>query len=303
LLDVLVHPLLFVTDAWQMLLLWHSKSPPLNLNAQGENSRPNSEYDPQALKSKLSPLVAIAVALSACGAAPPVTPNSEAVAHGAAVKTLDAGKLDSLPTGPVYIRFIRFSQPVGYVITSKQHVASVVYVETGAHHLTLNGKSPIDLVAGQAVFHQSLAHTHVNPGPVDPSVWYSIAIWASSAKGQSLVDKTAVPTFESEDIARESLPQVAYSQVLRQVTLAKLGTTGAHKFGGLAAFYVLSGSLTIKAAHRVPVTVLAGKGVYFLPDVELQETNAESGQTVFLEFITTAAGKEFEVPLQRAPAA
>jgi len=255
------------------------------------------------LKSKLTGLVAIALALSACGTTPTLALNSEALARGAAVRTLDAAKLDSLPTGPVYIRFIRFAQPVGYDINSKQHVASVVYVETGAHRLMLNGKPPVDLVSGQAIFHQSLAHTHINPGPVDPSVWYSIALWPSAARGQSLVDKTAKPMFESVDIARESLPQVAYSQVLRHITLAKLGTAGAHQFGGLAAFYVLTGSLTIKTAHRAPVTLGAGEGIYFLPDVALQETNAGTGQTVFLEFITTAVGKDFEVPLQQPPAA
>jgi hypothetical protein len=252
---------------------------------------------------KLTALVAIGLALSACGAAPSLAPNTKALPRGAAVKTLDAGKLDSLPTGPVYIRFIRFAQPVGYDIVSKQHVASVVYIEAGTHRLVLNGNPPLDLVAGQAKFHQSVAHVHINPGPVDPSVWYSIAIWPSSARGQSLVDKTAQPTYQSDDIARESLPQVAYSQVLRQVTLAKLGTAGAHKFGGLAAFYVLTGSLTIKSANRASVTLGADEGVYFLPDVALQETNVGSGQTVFLEFITTAVGRDFEVPLQQPPAA
>jgi hypothetical protein len=254
-----------------------------------------------AVNMKLTGLLAIAV-LSACSAPATASLNPEALASGAAVKTLDAGKLDSLPTGPVYIRFIRFAQPVGYDIVSKQHVASVVYVEAGAHRLVLNGKSPLDLQAGQAKFHQSVSHVHINPGPVDPSVWYSIAIWPSSARGQSPVDKTARPTFQSEDISREALPQVAYSQVLRQVTLAKSGTTGAHKFGGLAALYVLTGSLTIRSAHRAPVTIGADEGLYFLPDVPIQETNGGSGQTVFLEFITTAIGKDFEVPLQQPPA-
>jgi hypothetical protein len=255
------------------------------------------------VKTKLTALVAIALALSACSAATTVAPNAEALARDAAVKSLDAGKLDSLPTGPVYIRMIRFAQPVGYVINSKQHVASIVYVETGVHRLILNGQAPLDLIAGQATFHQSVSHTHLNPGPVDPSVWYSIALWASSARSQSLVDKIALRAFESDDIGRESLPQVAYSQVLRQVTLAKLGTTGAHQFGGLAAFYVLTGSLMIRSAHRPQVTLGAGEGVVFLPEVALQETNAGPGQTVFLEFITTAVGKDFEVPLQQPPAA
>lgn len=256
------------------------------------------------LTTKLTALVAIALGISACSAPSPVsssTSSADAFARGAAIKTLDAGKLDSLSTGPVYIRMIRFAQPIGYVINSKQHVASVVYVETGVHQLILNGKPPQDLMAGQAKFHQSVAHTHLNPGPVDPSVWYSIAIWPSAARSQSLVDKIARPAFESDDIAIESSPQVAYSQVLRQVTLATLGTAGAHRFGGLAALYVLTGSLTIKRAHQPPVTLGVGQGVAVLPDTPLQETNAGPGQAVFLEFITTAAGKDFEVPLQRPP--
>ena len=251
---------------------------------------------------KLTALMAIALALAACSTATTVAPNAEALARGAAVKALDAGKLDSLPTGPVYIRMIRFAQPVGYVINSKQHVASVVYVETGVHRLILNGQAPIDLAAGEATFHQSVAHTHLNPGPY-PSVWYSIALWPSSARGQPLVDPVAHAAFESDDIAREALPQVAYSQVLRQVTLAKLGTTGAHQFGGLAAFFVLTGSVTITSAHRPAVALGVGQGFAFPPDVALQETNAGSGQAILLEFLTTAAGREFELPLQQPPAA
>jgi quercetin dioxygenase-like cupin family protein len=147
-----------------------------------------------------------------------------------------------------------------------------------------------------------VAHTHLNPGP-DPSVWYSIALWPSSARGQPLVDPIAQAAFESEDIVRDGLPQVAYSQVLRQVTLAKAGTPGAHRFGGLSAFYVLSGSVTIKIAHRPSVTLSLGDGLAVLPDVALQEINAGPGQAVYLEFITTAVGKDFEVPLQQPPAA
>lgn len=252
--------------------------------------------------TKLTALVAIVLALFACGTAPTVASNADALARGAAIKTLAAGRLDSLPTGPVYIRIIRFAQPAGYVIQSKQHVPSVVYVETGVHRLTLNGQPPLDLTAGQATFHLSVTHTHLNPGP-GPSVWYSIAIWPSSARGQPLVDPIARAVFESDDIAPEALPHGAYSQVLRQITLAKQGTPGAHRFGGLSAFYVLSGSVTIRSAHRSPVTLGVGQGAAFLPDVSLQEVNAGVGQAVFIEFLTTALGKAFDVPLQQPPTA
>jgi hypothetical protein len=122
------------------------------------------------VKTKLTALMATAILISACSAANTVATNPEALARGATVKALDAGKLSSLPTGPVYIRMIRFAQPVGYVIHSKQHVASVVYVETGVHQLVLDGQPPLDLMAGEAKFHQSVTHTHLNPGP-EPSVW------------------------------------------------------------------------------------------------------------------------------------
>jgi hypothetical protein len=251
---------------------------------------------------KVSALIVIALAVSACSATTSTASNPDAVTRGAAVKTLDAGMLSSLPTGPVYIRMIRFEQPVGYVINSKQHVASVVYVETGVHRLVLESRPPIDLQAGQAKFHQSVAHTHLNPGP-GTSVWYSIAIWPSSARATALVDKVAQRAFESDDIARDKLPQVAYSQVLRQVTLSKLGTSGAHKFGGLSAFYVLAGSVTIRSDHRQPLTLGVGQGAAFLPDVALQETNTGTDPAIYLEFITTAVGKDFEVVLQQPPAA
>jgi hypothetical protein len=253
------------------------------------------------VNKKLIALLTIAFSLAACSATATAGPDPAALAHGAAVKTLAAGKLDSLPTGPVYIRFIRFDQPAGNVIQSKQHVSSVVYVETGVHRLTLAGHA-IDLMTGQATFHQSVTHTHFNPGP-DPSVWYSIALWPSSARGQPLVAQIAQAAFESTDIVGAALPQVAYSEVLRQVTLTKLGTTGAHRFGGISAFYVLSGSVTIRSAHKPTTTLSAGQGVAFLPDIALQETNPGPGQAVFLQFLTTAVGRDFEVPLQQPPAA
>ena len=206
-----------------------------------------------------------------------------------------------MPTGPVYIRFVRFAQPPGYVINSKQHVPSVVYVETGVQRLVLAGGPPVDLVAGQAKFHQSVTHQHLNPGSVQ-SVWYSIAVWPSSARGTPLVDPIAHPAFESQDFNRASLPQVAYSEALRQVTLAAKGTSGAHRFGGLLACYVLSGSISIKSAHHDALLLQTGQGAAFVPGTDLQETNAGSSEAVYLAYVVTPVGAEFEVPLSQPPA-
>jgi quercetin dioxygenase-like cupin family protein len=247
-------------------------------------------------------VIALAAVIAGCSGGGTHASNSGVFAHGAAINKLDAGTIDSLPTGSVYIRFIRFRQPPGYVINSKQHVPSIVYCEIGVHELVLAGQPPVDIIAGQAKFHQTVTHKHLNHGS-ETSVWYSIAMWPSSTRAQPLVDPIARAAFESQNFDRTALPPVAYSEALRQVTLTKLGTTGAHRFGGLSAFYVLSGPVTIRSAHRPTVTLGTGQGAAFLPDVDLQESNAGADRAVFLEFLITPVGKDFEVPLQRPPAA
>ena len=253
----------------------------------------------QPMKPLLTALIALVVA---CSTSAPPSASSDALPRGAIVQKLVAGRVDSLPTGTVYVRFVRFAQPPGYVINSKQHVPSIVYVETGVHRLVLADQTPIDLAAGQATFHQSVTHQHLNPGS-QPAVWYSIAVWPSSARGTPLVDPIARAAFESQDFDRVALPQAAYSEVLRRVTLSTKGTSGAHRFGGIVAFYVLAGSITIRAGHRPTQTLSAGQGVAFPPDTDVQETNAGSDQADYLEFVGTQVGKDFEVPLQQQPAA
>lgn len=247
-------------------------------------------------------VAALTTMLVACSSATSSSASDTAsLPRGAVIEKLDAGRVESLPTGTVYVRFVRFVQSPGYVINSKQHVPSVVYVEKGVQRLVLAGQPPIDLVAGQAKFHQSVTHQHLNPGS-SSSTWYSIAVWPSSARGTPLVDPIAQAAFESEDIDRGALPEVAYTEVLRQVTLAGAGTSGSHRFGGLVAFYVLSGSITLKSAHRNPVRLGVGEGGAFLPDTDLQETNSGADQANYLEFVVTPVGKDFEIPLQRQPA-
>jgi len=268
---------------------------------RGDNDRlPAWRYHhPASVKPKLTALLAL---FAACSTAAPSLPTGDVLPHGEVVKKLDAGRVESLPTGTVYVRFIRFVQPPGYIINSKQHVPSVVYVETGVQRLVLAGQPPIDLVAGQARFHQSVTHQHLNPG-TETSNWYSIAVWPSSARGQPLVDPIARAAFESEEIDRPALPQVAYSEALRQVSLARGGTSGAHRFGGLSAFYVLTGSVSIKSAHRGAVSLGVGQGAAFLPETDLQETNTGSDQAAYLELLVTPVGSEFEIPLQQSRAA
>lgn len=239
--------------------------------------------------------------LGACSATNTVDSSAAALPHGAVIKKLGAGTVASLPTGTVYIRFIRFVQPPGYVINSKQHVPSIVFVEAGTHRLALAGETPIDLAAGEATFHQSITHQHLNPGSVS-STWFSIAVWPSTARGTPLVDPIANAAFESGDIDPARLGQGPYSEALRSVSLTASGTSGAHRFGGLSAFYVLSGSVTIRSPHQSKVLTV-DQGAAFLPNTDLQESSSGAASAVYLEFVVTTAGAQFDMPLQQPPAA
>lgn len=246
--------------------------------------------------------IALAVSLVAagCASATPARVDPDALASGAAVKTLDAGKLDSLPTGGVFVRVIEFDQPPLYTIKSRQHVAGFVFVERGVHRLTIEGSAPVDILAGSARFHPSISHTHFNPGP-GSSVWYFIAVWPSSSRGQPAVDPIAKPDFQSDNIPPGKLPPGVYSEVLRQVTIAPSGRSEAHRFGGMCLFFVLDGALNIETVHGA-VKLNANQGAVYGSGTALQELNKGSDVVTYLEMLTTAPGSDFEVPLSSAPA-
>lgn len=251
------------------------------------------------MKVRPSIVAATLVLIIGCTSSKSAPVDSNATASGAAVKILAAGRVDSLPTGGVFVGVIEFPQPALYLFPSKQHVAGFVYVDSGVHRLTLEGSPSVDIPAGSATFHGNVSHTHYNPGP-GSSVWYFIAVWPTSARGQALVAPIAVPRFQSDDFSPTQLPPGVYSQVLRLVTLAPSGHSESHRFGGLSLFFVLGGSITIQSDHGA-ITLEADHGAVYAPNVAVQESNNGSGTAKYLEMLTTAPGTEFEAPLAHSP--
>ena len=251
------------------------------------------------LKVRIIALAAAILSL-ACGAgASPPGPDARALAYGAAVKKLDGGRLESLPTGAMYFRAIHFVQPAAYTINSTQHNPGFVFVESGLHQLQFKGQPPLELASGEAKFIQSVTHSHLNPG-TEPCSWYFIALWPGSTRSQPLVDRIASLVFESADLV-PGLRQGPYSQVLREVTLRREGHSEAHEFGGMSVFFVLQGSLTVRSTQGRAVDIVAGSGAFYPPNVAIQEVNAATGETIYLVLLTTAIGKEFEIPASRPP--
>lgn len=242
------------------------------------------------------------ILLAACNSAPAQSPDPAARAVGVSVTPLAGAKFLSLPTGQVYIRLVHFAQPPAHTVKSSQHVPGVVYVESGVHRLLVAGQSPQDSGSGEAIFLGGVTHAHYNPGPTSNG-WYFIALWPSSARTQSLVDPTVgriayqTPDFDSARVA-----QGAYFQTLRLVSVAPGGRTAAHKFGGMRVLFVLEGSLTVHVTGAAPATVAMGSGSNYMPNVSMQELNPTADPTVFLELLTTGAGKPIETVLGQSPA-
>jgi len=145
------------------------------MHARWERSQKDTEM---TLKVRIIALAAAILSL-ACGAgASPPGPDARALAYGAAVKKLDGGRLESLPTGAMYFRAIHFVQPAAYTINSTQHNPGFVFVESGLHQLQFKGQPPLELASGEAKF--------IRASPTPTSIpERSLAAGISSHSGQA----------------------------------------------------------------------------------------------------------------------
>src|SRR5215470_18083051 len=99
----------------------------------GKSGRQEDSY--MTPKVRMIALAAAILPLACEAMSEPPATDVQALAYGAAVKELDGGKLEALPTGAVFFRVIHFPQPGGYAITSRQHNPGFVFVESGLHRL------------------------------------------------------------------------------------------------------------------------------------------------------------------------
>lgn len=239
--------------------------------------------------------------LTACGAGTAASPDAAAMAAGFSVKDLAGGKLSSLPTGKLFIRVTAFAQPASHSFPSRTHVAGFDYVASGVQRLVIADRPPREIAPGESVFQPTIAHVHTNPG-TSPNQWYFIALWSEEDRPQALVDPSVGSVaFETPDLPADALPQGSYVQTLRLVDLEPGGRSAAHRYGGVAAQFVLEGSISVHVAGQRPGRLGAGEGTHHLAGAELQEHNAGAGRAPFLELLTIGEGRPFQISVDRAP--
>lgn len=244
-------------------------------------------------------LAALAALLCSCGGGTSASSaSSGASASGAAVKNLSAGRLDTLPTGPVYIQVNEFVQPAGGVIGSKKHVAGMIMEEKGVQRLEVEGSPPLDIHAGESDFLPSVTHVHLNPG-ASANLWYNFALWPTSARSAPLTSPGTTVAFTTPDLPAGALPAGAYAITLQMVTLQPHGRTRAHTYGGVDVLFVLSGTISAHADGRAAMTLSRGGASWALAGTGLQEVNAGNQAATFLSFVVAPVGQPFETALNR----
>jgi quercetin dioxygenase-like cupin family protein len=246
-------------------------------------------------------LAAAGALLCACSGGTSAAGNTGASASGATIKNLSAGRLDTLPTGAVYIQVNQFAQPPGGVIGSKKHVAGMIMQEKGVQRLEVEGSPPLDIHAGESDFLPSVTHAHLNPGNTT-NLWYNFALWPTSARSAPLTSPGATVAFTTPDLPAGALPQGAYAITLQMVTIRPHGRTQAHSYGGVDVVFVLGGSISAHADGRAATTLSRGGASWALAGTGLQEVNDGDQPATLLSFVIAPVGQPFETDLTRAVA-
>src|SRR5204862_6246603 len=118
----------------------------------------------------------LALAGACGGAATPVStapsPTPNATATQAPPKVLASGRLDSIPTGTLFVNYMDLPQVAGGVV-KHQHIAGIVYSVQGTHEMDLDGAAPLLIQPGSAAFVAAgVMHSHVNPGATANDWWF-----------------------------------------------------------------------------------------------------------------------------------
>ena len=227
---------------------------------------------------KLIAVAALVLTVSCGGAAaPPQTAPSPttnvSVAPSQAVPTiLASGRLDSIPTGTLFVNYMDLPQVAGGVV-KHQHIAGFVYSVQGTHEMDLDGTAPLLIQPGSAAFVAAgVMHSHVNPGATANDWWF---IGLRQAGSRPL----AILPGQKELYTTADLPQLtpgAYSETLAE---NRLTSSGVDRQGGssLRVIYVLEGALTVGGDAAMAGTLSAGQGAYSLPGANLVLTAGASG--------------------------
>jgi len=223
-------------------------------------------------------VVAALAITAACGGAaspaPQATPTaSPSAPPSATVTVLASGRLDSIPTGALFVNYVDLPQAAGGSI-KHQHIAGFVYTVQGTHEMDVDGAAPLMIQPGKAAFvGAGVMHAHVNPGTT-ANDWWFIGLRPAASR--------PLPTIvagQKELYTTADLTQIAAGTYMETLSDSRLTATGVDRQTGpsLRVLFLIDGNLTVSGDAGMTSTVSAGQGAYSLPGANLVLTAGPAG--------------------------
>jgi hypothetical protein len=219
---------------------------------------------------------------AACGGS--ASPAAVKPPPGVTANILASGRLDSIPTGTLFVNYLRLPQAAAGSISHK-HLAGFVYAIGGAVEVDVVGASPLMIPPGQAAFiGANVMHNHLNPGTAGNDWWF-VALRPTASRPLA----TIVPG-QKELYTTADLTQISAGQYTETLTDNRLPANGVDRQAGssLRVLYVLDGNVTVSGDAGMAGTAAAGQGAYSLPGANLVVTAGPTGGH-YLTFTLTPA--------------
>jgi hypothetical protein len=208
---------------------------------------------------------------AACGGS--ASPAAVKPPPGVTANILASGRLDSIPTGTLFVNYLRLPQAAAGSINHK-HLAGFVYAIGGAVEVDVVGASPLMIPPGQAAFiGANVMHNHLNPGAAGNDWWF-VALRPTASRPLAII----VPG-QKELYTTADLTQISAGQYTETLTDNRLPANGVDRQAGssLRVLYVLDGNVTVSGDAGMAGTVAAGQGAYSLPGANLVVTAGPTG--------------------------
>jgi quercetin dioxygenase-like cupin family protein len=228
-------------------------------------------------------LIAAAVLALAVACGGSVSPTAVKPA-GVTANILATGHIDSIPTGTLFVNYLKLPQAAAGSIKHK-HLPGFVYATSGAVEIDVDSASPLMVQPGQAAFiGANVMHNHLNPG-ASGNDWMFVALRPTASRPLATIVSGQKELYTTGDLTQISAGQ--YTETLTDNILPANGVdqqTGS----SLRVLYVLDGKVTVGGDAGMAGSLATGNGAYWLPGANLSVTADPTGAHYLLFTLTPA---------------
>jgi hypothetical protein len=218
-----------------------------------------------------------------CGGS--ASPAAVKAPPGVTTNILASGHIDSIPTGTLFVNYLKLPQASGGSIKHK-HLPGFVYAVWGTVEIDVASANPLMVEPGQAAFiGASVMHNHLNPGTAGND-WMFVALRPAASRPLATIVSGQKELYTTGD-----LTQINAGQYTETLSNNVLPANGVDRQSGqsLRVLYVLGGDITVSGDAAMAGTASAGQGAYFLPGANAVITAGQTGGHYLIFALTPAS--------------